>query len=75
MDAVHGLLGIFNPALPYSIDELKFKYDFWMDEDFQTTPFIMDYFVGDFFGPYTSEATKTFMTPISSKQSSTHNVK
>ncbi len=64
MDAVHGLLGIFNPALPYSIDELKFKYDFWMDEDFQTTPFIMDYFVGDFFGPYTSEATKTFMTPI-----------
>ena len=32
MDAVHGLLGVFNPALPYSPDELKYQYDFWLDK-------------------------------------------
>ena len=33
MDAVHGLLGYFNPALPFSVDELKYNYDFWLDTD------------------------------------------
>ncbi len=61
MDAIHGLLGIFNPALPFSVDELRYNYDFWIDVDLQTTPYIMDYFVEDFFGPYTSEACKKYM--------------
>ncbi|MCM1068002.1 MAG: 4-alpha-glucanotransferase [Muribaculaceae bacterium] len=61
MDAVHGLLGYFNPALPFSVDELRYNYDFWIDADRQTKPFIMDWFVEDFFGPYTSEATRLFM--------------
>ena len=55
-DAVHGLLGYFNPALPFTPDELKYNYDFWLDVDLQTTPYIMDYFLGDFFGEYTDEA-------------------
>lgn len=62
MDAVHGLLGYFNPALPFSVDELRYNYDFWLDADLQTTPYIMDYFVEDFFGPYTAEATRLYMT-------------
>ena len=53
MDAIHGLLGYFNPALPFSESELRNNYDFWIDVDLQTTPYIMDYFVEDFFGPYT----------------------
>ena len=61
MDALHGLLGVFNPALPYTPDELRYNYDFWIDVDKQTTPYIMDYFLGDFFGPYTSEAVERFM--------------
>lgn len=61
MDAVHGLLGYFNPALPFSVDEMRYNYDFWIDVNTQTKPYIMDYFVEDFFGPYTSEATKKFM--------------
>ena len=28
MSALHGLLGVFNPALPYTTDELKYNYDF-----------------------------------------------
>ncbi len=61
MDALHGLLGYFNPALPYSIDELRYNYDFWIDIDLQTKPYIMDYFIADFFGQYTSEVIKTFL--------------
>ena len=64
MDAVHGLLGVFNPALPYSPDELKYSYDFWIDIDLQTTPYIMDYFLGDFFGEYTDEARATFLNDV-----------
>lgn len=64
MDALHGLLGYFNPALPYSIDELRYNYDFWLDTDLQTTPYIMDYFVEDFFGPYTAEAVRLYMDNI-----------
>ena len=61
MDAVHGLLGIFNPALPFTPDELRYNYDFWIDVDLQTTPYIMDYFLGDFFGEYTDEARSRFL--------------
>lgn len=61
MDAVHGLLGYFSPALPYTPDELKYNYDFWLDVDLQTTPYIMDYFLGDFFGEFTDEARARFL--------------
>lgn len=64
MSAVHGLLGIFNPALPFSPEELQNNYDFWIDVDMQTKPFIMDYFLNDFFGEYTSEAIREFLDPI-----------
>ncbi|MCM1522817.1 MAG: 4-alpha-glucanotransferase, partial [Muribaculaceae bacterium] len=54
-------LGYFNPALPFTPDELKYNYDFWLDVDLQTTPYIMDYFLGDFFGEYTDEARGRFL--------------
>ncbi len=66
MDAVHGLLGMFNPALPYTLDELKNDYDFWIDEDLHTTPYIMDHFIGIFFGEYVNEARKRFLNDIGS---------
>lgn len=64
MSAVHGLLGVFNPALPYTVDELRYNYDFWIDVDLQTTPYIMDYFLHDFFGEYTDEARERFMYSV-----------
>ena len=63
MDAVHGLLGYFNPALPFTPDELRNNYDFWLDVDLQTTPYIMDWFLGDFFGEYTDEVRERFLVP------------
>ncbi len=64
MNALHGLLGVFNPALPFSPEELKQNYDFWIDPDLHTTPYIMDYFLGDFFGEYTDEARERFLVPL-----------
>lgn len=64
MNALHGLLGYFSPALPYSVDELRNNYDFWMDVDLYTTPYIMDWMLGDFFGEYTDEARERFLMPI-----------
>ncbi len=64
MDAVHGLLGYFNPALPYSVEELRYNYDFWINTDLHTRPYIMDYFVEDFFGPYTAETLRVYMDDL-----------
>lgn len=64
MDAVHGLLGHFNPSLSFSADELRDSYDFWIDVDLYTTPYIMDYFLSDFFGEYTEEACDHFLVSL-----------
>lgn len=64
MDAVHGLLGTFNPALPYTEDEMRCKYDFWLNKDLHTSPYIMNYFLTDFFGEYTEEAKKEFLVEL-----------
>ena len=61
MTAVHGLLGTFEPALPYTSDEMRYSYDFWIDVDVQTKPFIRDYLLSDFFGEFTDEAKSTFL--------------
>ena len=61
MDALHGLLGVFNPALPYHPDEMRNNYDFWFDKDLYTKPYIMDYMLGDFFGEYTAEVRDKFL--------------
>jgi 4-alpha-glucanotransferase len=61
MDAVHGLLGIFNPAMPFHPDEMRSNYDFWIDVDLHTNPLIMEWMLGDFFGGYTAEAKERFL--------------
>ncbi len=64
MNAVHGLLGVFNPALPFSPDELRQSYDFWIDVNLHTTPYIMDWFLGDYFGEYTEEVKSTYLESV-----------
>ncbi len=61
MDAVHGLLGIFNQALPYTPDELRNSYDFWIDVDRQTRPYIMEYMLTTFFGEHVNECRNRFL--------------
>ena len=63
MDALHGLLGYFNPALPYTAEEMRNNYDFWIDPGVHTRPFIMDWFLGEFFGEYTDEVRERFLEP------------
>lgn len=61
MDAIHGLLGYFYPALPFTAEELRNNYDFWINPEVHTKPYIMDYFLSDFFGPYTSEVAEKYL--------------
>ncbi len=63
MDAIHGLLGIFNPALPYSPDELRYGYDFYIRPEVQARPLICDWFLNDYFGEHTDEARSRFLVP------------
>lgn len=62
LDAIHGLLGIFNPALPFTPEELEHDYNFRFDIATQTTPYIKGWVIDDVFGDYADEAKETFMT-------------
>ena len=64
MDAIHGLLGYFNPALPFTPDEMRNYFDFWINPELQAKPYIMDYFLQDFFGEFTDEVRAAYLEPI-----------
>ncbi len=64
MDAIHGLLGYFNPALPFSPDELRNNYDFWINPDVQTKPLILDWMLDDFFGEYKEEVKAKYLDHV-----------
>ncbi|MCM1152572.1 MAG: 4-alpha-glucanotransferase [Muribaculum sp.] len=61
LDQLHGLLGYFNPALPYSPEELRNNYNFWIDPDVQTRPLILEWMLTDFFGFTTEEAKRDYL--------------
>lgn len=61
INAVHGLLGYFNPALPFTPDEMRSQFDFWIDTDRQANPLILDWMLSDFFGEYADEARDRFL--------------
>ena len=61
LDALHGLLGYFNPALPFSPEELRHSYDFWINPETQTRPLILEWMLTDFFGEYTEEAKELYL--------------
>lgn len=64
LDALHGLLGYFNPALPFSPEELRHSYDFWINPELQTKPLILEWMLSDFFGEYTEEAKNLYLDYI-----------
>ena len=53
-EAIHGLLGHFNPALPYSAEELR-QIGFDVERGFGTTPPLDDATLGEFFGDRAGE--------------------
>ncbi|MCH5230752.1 MAG: 4-alpha-glucanotransferase [Muribaculaceae bacterium] len=64
LSALHGLLGYFNPALPFSPEELRHSYDFWINPDVQTRPLILEWMLTDFFGDATEEAKELYLDYI-----------
>ena len=64
LDALHGLLGYFNPAMPFSPEELRHNYDFWIDPEIQAKPLILEWMLTDFFGEYTEEAKEMYLDHI-----------
>ena len=61
MNAVHGLLGQFVPALPMSREEIE-SYGLSFREEF-LRPYIHEYFLGQVFGPHTDYVKQTFIEP------------
>ena len=62
MNAVHGLLGQFVPALPMTREEIE-SYGLAFREDFFLKPYIHEYFLGQIFGPHTDYVKQTFIEP------------
>ncbi len=63
LDALHGLLGVFNAALPFTPDELRYNYDFHLDPERHTQPFITDGVLHETFGELTEEVRATYLEP------------
>ncbi len=61
LDALHGLLGTFNPALPFSADELRDNYHFTLNPEVQTKPFIREYMMNDVFGEYADDVRNNYL--------------
>lgn len=61
LNAVHGLLGQFVPALPMSREEIE-SYGLPFREEY-LTPYIHEYFLGQVFGPHTDFVKQTFIEP------------
>ena len=60
MHAVHGLLGYFNPALPYTADELAGR-GFDMSGGRYSTPLTDDWVLNEIFGDRAGEVRKRFI--------------
>ena len=62
-DALHGLLGHFSPAMPFSTDELASR-GFNFDKNLYTYPYVRDYMLGEIFGQYTEEVRNQYLSPL-----------
>lgn len=58
---IFGTMGHFNPALPFSRDEIIDRGISFNEERF-TKPYIRDYFLRDLFGEFTDEVKKIFLS-------------
>ncbi len=60
MDSVHGLLGYFSPALPYTRQEIE-AYGLPFYEDFYLNPYIHEQFLPDIFGKHTQYVIANYL--------------
>ncbi len=64
--AVHGLLGHFSPALPFSVEEIK-NWGLHFDEAKMTEPYIRHHFLHHLFGEYTNEVIEKYLIETNGK--------
>jgi 4-alpha-glucanotransferase len=57
--SIHGLLGRFSPALPLSVEELRYR-GAWFDCDRLCKPYVTDYILRDIFGDRAGEVQDIF---------------
>ncbi len=65
--SVEGLLGYFNPALPFTTEEIN-SSGFEFDEQTMTTPYIHENYLHQVFGEYTEEVKRNYLTPEESEK-------
>ena len=63
----HGLLGTFYPAKPFTAEELRSGYDFWMKKDLYTKPYAHETVLDKLFGEYVDDVKKRFFVYKGSK--------
>lgn len=59
-NAVEGLLGYFNPALPFTVDELG-QFGLHFDENRFTKPYIRHHIIHNIFGDFSDRVIKEFL--------------
>ena len=62
-DAIHGLLGHFSPAMPFTAEELASR-GFNFDKNLYTYPYVREYMLGEIFGQYTEEVRNEYLSPL-----------
>ncbi|MDP5172855.1 MAG: 4-alpha-glucanotransferase [Bacteroidia bacterium] len=59
-DQIQGILGQFNPALPFHRDELAAR-GVWFDETRFARPYIREHFLAEFLGEFSEAAAREFL--------------
>lgn len=59
-ECVHGLLGHFNPALPFSEEEIR-GYGLWFNAARHAEPYVYRYMLDDFFGEAAEEVRTKYL--------------
>ena len=58
--SVQGLMGHFNPALPYTLEEMQ-SYGFYFSPYRHARPYIRPYMLGEIFGQYADEVMQKYL--------------
>lgn len=64
-DTIHGLLGVFCPALPLSPEEMASSFDFEFSEHIHTHPYITDLTLKKVLGDFATEARINYLMTTS----------
>ncbi len=67
-NAIHGLLGVFNSALPMTPEEMRHCFDFYFRREEFTSPYIVDKQINEIFGDLADEIRANYLIPIDNQR-------